>query len=61
MLAIIGLSLFLVPLAGLLGRVPWSDLPELLSADLVSDALRLSLIASIAATAHLPPVYMLSA
>jgi molybdate transport system permease protein len=42
--------LFLVPLAGLLGRVPWSDLPELLSADLVTDALQLSLVASVAAT-----------
>lgn len=50
-LAIFGLSLFLVPLAGLLGRVPWSDLPALLSADLVLDALRLSLVSSIAATA----------
>lgn len=46
----VGLSLFLIPLIGLLGRVPWSGLPELLRADLVSNALRLSLIASLAAT-----------
>lgn len=49
-LGVVGLSLFLIPLIGLLGRVPWSGLPELLRADLVSNALRLSLIASLAAT-----------
>jgi len=40
-----------VPLVGLLGRVPWSDLPALLATDVVTDALRLSLVASLAATA----------
>ena len=35
----------------MLARVPWSDLPELLTSDLVLDALRLSLVTSIAATA----------
>src|SRR5690606_36453503 len=39
------------PLVGLLGRVPWSDLPALLATDVVTDALRLSLVASLAATA----------
>ena len=41
----------MVPLVGLLGRVPWSDLPALLATDVVTDALRLSLVASLAATA----------
>ena len=47
----LGLAVFVVPLVGLLARVPWSDLPELLTSDLVLDALRLSLVTSIAATA----------
>ena len=47
----IGLAVFALPLIGLLTRVPWADLPQLLSDDLVTDALRLSLITSLAATA----------
>jgi len=50
-LAIIGLSVFVIPLLGLLSRVPWGDLGELVSSDLVIDALRLSLLSSLAATA----------
>jgi molybdate transport system permease protein len=50
-LGALGLGLFLIPLLGLLGRVPWADLPELLLSDLVTEALRLSMIASIGATA----------
>lgn len=50
-LAALGLVLFALPLAGLLGRVPWAELPELLTSDIVTDALRLSLMASLAATA----------
>src|SRR5690606_5631416 len=50
-LGCLGLALFVVPLVGLLGRVPWSDLPALLATDVVTDALRLSLVASLAATA----------
>ena len=50
-LAVLGMALFVLPLIGLLGRVPWSRLPDLLSADLVADALRLSLVTSLAATA----------
>lgn len=46
-----GLAIFVVPLVGLVGRVPWSRLPELLHSDVVVDALRLSAIASISATA----------
>jgi molybdate transport system permease protein len=43
--------MFIVPFVGILARVPWSDLPDLLTSDLVADALRLSLIASFSATA----------
>lgn len=50
-LACLGLALFAVPLVGLLSRVPWSDLPDLLTGDVVSEALRLSLLTSVAATA----------
>jgi molybdate transport system permease protein len=46
----LGLAVFAVPFVGLLSRVPWRDLPELLSDDLVTDALRLSLMTSLAAT-----------
>ncbi len=47
----LGLLVFVVPLVGLLVRTPWSRLPELLSGDVVIDALRLSLVTSLAATA----------
>ncbi|HEY6628641.1 MAG TPA: ABC transporter permease [Acidimicrobiia bacterium] len=50
-LGALGLTLFLVPFLGLLTRVPWSDLPELLGGEVVTDALRLSLVTSVAATA----------
>jgi molybdate transport system permease protein len=50
-LGLVGLAVFLVPLLGLLSRVPWSDLPSLLAGDVVVDALRLSLVTSIGATA----------
>lgn len=50
-LAVAGLVLFVLPLVGLLSRTPWSRLPELLAGDLVTQALRLSLVASLAATA----------
>jgi molybdate transport system permease protein len=50
-LALAGLAVFLVPLVGLLARTPWQDLPRLLTEDVVADALRLSLIASLGATA----------
>ena len=46
----LGLAFFAVPLIGLLTRVPWRDLPELLSGDVVTDALRISVIASVSAT-----------
>jgi molybdate transport system permease protein len=46
----LGLLVFVVPLVGLLARTPWSRLPELLSGDVVTDALRLSVVTSLAAT-----------
>jgi molybdate transport system permease protein len=49
-LGCLGLALFLIPLAGLLARTPWSELPRLLGGDLVTDALRLSLATSLLAT-----------
>lgn len=45
-----GLLLFVVPLLGLLGRASWSELPRLLTNDVVIDALRLSMITSLSAT-----------
>lgn len=64
-LAALGVVLFLLPIIGLLGRTPWGDLPSLLSSDIVVDAIRLSLITSIGATAlaaiiGLPLAYMLA-
>ena len=44
------MAVFLVPFAALLARTPWGDLPELLAGDVVTDALRLSLVTSVAAT-----------
>lgn len=46
-----GLALFAVPLVGLVARVPWGSLPELLASEVVIDAFRLSLVASLSATA----------
>jgi molybdate transport system permease protein len=46
----LGLAVFAIPFIGLLSRVPWARLPELLSNDLVTDALRLSMVTSLAAT-----------
>lgn len=50
-LGALGLALFLLPLLGLLLRTPWSDLGGLLTSDVVIDALWLSLLTSVAATA----------
>ena len=50
-LAVLGLSVFVIPLLGLLARTPWRDLPTLLTSDVVLDALRVSMIASLGATA----------
>jgi molybdate transport system permease protein len=50
LLGCLGLIVFIVPLVGLLTRTPWARLPELLSGEVVTDALRLSLVTSLAAT-----------
>ena len=50
-LAAAGALFFLLPLLGLLTRTPWAALPTLLVSDVVGDALRLSLFASVSATA----------
>jgi molybdate transport system permease protein len=49
-LGLVGIVFFVVPFIGLLGRVPWSQLPDLLASPVVTDALRLSLISSLSAT-----------
>jgi molybdate transport system permease protein len=48
--ALLGASVFVIPLLGLLARVRWSVIPDLVSSPMVGDALRLSLITSIIAT-----------
>lgn len=50
-LGVAGTILFALPLVGLLARTPWSRLPELLFTGVTADALRLSLVTSVAATA----------
>ncbi|MDJ0923238.1 MAG: ABC transporter permease [Acidimicrobiia bacterium] len=50
LLAAVGLAVFVVPLFGLLVQTPWGGLARLLSSDVVLDAIRLSLVSSIAAT-----------
>jgi molybdate transport system permease protein len=64
-LAGLGVTLFLLPIVGLLGRTPWGDLRSLLTSDVVVDAIRLSLIASVGATVMsailgLPLAYVLA-
>lgn len=50
LLAIAGIGLFVTPLIGLLLRAPWTDLVGILSSDIAVDALRLSMVTSLAAT-----------
>lgn len=50
-LAVLGTVLFVLPLVGLASRAPWGDLARLLAGSFAADALRLSVITSIAATA----------
>src|SRR3954470_2148547 len=49
--AAIGVALFALPLAGLLWRAPWSSAWDVLNTDASRDALRLSLVTSLSATA----------
>ncbi|HEY6608835.1 MAG TPA: ABC transporter permease [Candidatus Limnocylindria bacterium] len=51
MLGAIGLAVFVLPFLGLLSRTPWGELGSLLTGPVVVEALRLSLISSVAATA----------
>lgn len=49
-LAAIAVVAFAVPIVSLFVRVPWSEVPELLTSELVTQALRLSIVSSLAAT-----------
>ena len=51
LLAGIGVAFLAIPLLGLLLRTPWARLPELLSSPIALEALRLSLVCSLGATA----------
>jgi len=51
LLAAVGIAFFLLPLAGLLVRTPWADAFGAVTAPETLEALRLSLLASLAATA----------
>lgn len=50
-LAALGVAFLVLPLVALLQRTPWSDLGRLLGDPVVTDALRLSLISAVVATA----------
>lgn len=47
----LGVAFFAVPLVGLLWRTPWSDLAQIVSSPVVTEALWLSLVSSVSATA----------
>jgi molybdate transport system permease protein len=48
--ALVAVAFLLVPLAGLMARAPWRNLPELLAEPAVREALRLSLVTASLAT-----------
>lgn len=50
-LAVLGVAFVTGPLVALAQRAPWSELPSLLSRPVVTDALRLSMVSAVAATA----------
>jgi molybdate transport system permease protein len=50
-LGAIGLAFFVIPLLGLLQRAPWADFWDVITDESVREALRLSLICSLSATA----------
>ena len=50
-LAVVGSLAVALPVLGMLADVPWSRLPAVLSSDTALDALRLSLVSSLSATA----------
>lgn len=49
--AALGVAFLALPLVGLVSRTPWDRLPELLTAPVATDALRLSLVTATLATA----------
>jgi molybdate transport system permease protein len=49
--ALLGLALFAAPLVGLLARTPWSRIGSVLTGPVATDALRISLLTSLAAAA----------
>lgn len=51
LLAVVGVLFFAAPLIGLVFRVPWAEIPAVLGDRMSLDALRLSMIASLTATA----------
>lgn len=51
LLGAIGAVFFVLPLVGLVSRAPWSDLGSIIGSDVVVDALTLSVLTSLAATA----------
>jgi molybdate transport system permease protein len=50
-LAVLAIAFFALPLLGLISRAPWSDASEILSRPAVREALQLSIICSLCATA----------
>jgi molybdate transport system permease protein len=50
-IAAVAVAFFVLPLVGLLERAPWGDIWDDLTADTTVEALRLSLVCSLAATA----------
>jgi molybdate transport system permease protein len=50
-LALIAIAFFALPLVGLMSRAPWSDAPSILGRPAVRQALRLSIVCSLCATA----------
>ena len=50
-LAALAVIAFAIPIVALAVRVPWSEVPDLLTSETVVDALRLSVVSSLAATA----------
>ena len=47
--ALMASALFIIPLVGLLTRAPWGRIPDIVTSDIVLDALRVSLLTSLAA------------
>lgn len=50
LIAGVGVVFFALPLVGLVAQTPWSDLGSLITSEVVVDAMRLSIVASVAAT-----------